>query len=1310
MRTTKLTRFVLSTRNRVIYLFTSGVAVFLIAIVLFADPPDDGNLKVMKMGLGSGTITSSPAGINCGPDCDETFVSSVPVTLTATASGGSTFVGWDIDVDGDTTTTPDCTGTAPCMLTMNTHRSVRPVFSLTAAIPTLGSFTPEGIQAFLTANTTVNSAARFINALPGEYKQNWILMSRSESLQTGTAEFPRILLPSANAQFVFSLGLAEHSSYPGTHPNAIEYMQWDPAEKNFRFHEVVVADIPQIDPDADGVGVIEARPRGVSIDDAKCSKCHSTNNVINLDRTVSPPVPGSTLGTDGIPPGSGVVKVKNKPNWDTYDSWGGMMPFNRDRIYQGSMEAAAFRKIFNPWTWRTNEPVRSIIEQLKLQPASVPGIHAITRLRGGANDGLIKFAFDASSPVLTEPAPAGPSSTSVSYSFDRVAGTPPGTSVTRAGDFITLHHSNIPESDEGRGVRFFDALGGLAGNAPGHSPINQLRIADEMINHRTATGNVPIDIRPIALAITKSGCLSRDAATNRVTSLTSTPLVDLSFFDSRNGMGINEVFNDTERRADPAMPESRSRILPRRKADIQKLNLDRTGDPYVVDPTNGLIQQYGAATSANTNTSLSRLRQEVFRRPIDLGDPDATVMGGVYVDREDYFTNTERVALYRYFLEPLGVSVDKWSMNIRGRSRSYNFADVFGTYLDVFQPALESSLTSNPVAGLTDPDDCDQLINAVNSTFASLPPADGAGAIPTYTDVQRIFNRSCIECHGGLDYPPYQNYGTFLDLSEDENPPAGDDRLDRAHALVTSGFVTADPATSFLFQRITATNDDCRHPSTGLPTSLTLMPCGGPPLSKTDIETIRRWIVGGAPNTRGDPHIETIDGLNYDFQSAGEFVLLRGQNLEIQTRQTAVGTDGPLGPNGHTELISCASVNSAAAVQVGRHRITYQPNISGEPDPQGLQLRIDGKLTSMRKEGINLESGGRIIQTIVPGGLQIEAPGGTVVVITPNWWNHYQLWYLDISVRHARATQGVMGLVPAGNWLPALPDGSLMGPRPIDKHQRYLDLYDKFENAWRVNDANTLFDYAPGASTKTFTDDIWPMENPRTCAAPPRRPGGPLAISPLKTMALEVAQQHCGGVRRDNARVNCLQDVMVTGEPGFAQNYLRAEEIERKALPTTAPVLGFPENFKADLAAPVAFTWNKTSSLSGDPMTYRHCMWEVKERFTFNKCVAAAPVLTASWRGGGFYALLVALLGCLLLVILLFLGLKKKTVLLSLLVVAILAGVVLAFFIGRTRTSSETLVKNVSGLESGKHYYWKVIAEDGKGETVESETRRFTIK
>jgi len=133
-------------------------------------------------------------------------------------------------------------------------------------------------------------------------------------------------------------------------------------------HEIVVGEdkiMPATPRTPAVVGILEQngfppRPRGISVDDAKCSKCHSTRNVLNLDRFVSPPIPGSTPGTDGVPPGT--VKVKNKPNWDTYDSWGGMLPFNRDRIYKGSVEAAAFRKLFNLWTWQDNDTVRPVTD------------------------------------------------------------------------------------------------------------------------------------------------------------------------------------------------------------------------------------------------------------------------------------------------------------------------------------------------------------------------------------------------------------------------------------------------------------------------------------------------------------------------------------------------------------------------------------------------------------------------------------------------------------------------------------------------------------------------------------------------------------------------------------------------------------------------------------------------------------------------------------------------------------------------------------------------------------------------------------
>ncbi len=524
-----------------IYRVIISIGVLLVAYIVLASPPPPVTLKVMTTGLGTGTVTAS--GINCGGDCDEVLTGPLLVTFTATDGPNSHFVRWEGDVTGIIN---------PVTVTLSADASVRAVFDLTTAIPEIADFTPEGIQLYLNTNPVVNNAARFLKALPADFKQNWIVMTRSESLQTGTAESPRLLLPNSNARYVFSIGMSESSSYPGSHPNAIEYMQWDDTEKNFRFHEIVLNTIPALPVAAP---VFPLRTRGVSINDPKCSKCHSTNNVVNT--SIHP-------GTTGITPGT--VKYKNKPNWDANDSWGGMMPFNRDRIYNGSVEAAAFRNIFNLWTWRTNVEVRSMIEQLELQPSGVPAEDAITRVEGGANDGHIDFAFDVSPPVMSEPPiiGSGPSA-STNYNFNNTA-SGALTAVTRAGPFITLRHSSDVATTginvEGRGVKFFKFLGGADGT------FNQQRIADEMISHRFATGGVPIDIRPIALAITK-GFITLNATQTAIVS--TTPLtIDLGFFNSRNGgISINDLYNDTR---------ARQQSLTRRRADIEKINLNRVSD------------------------------------------------------------------------------------------------------------------------------------------------------------------------------------------------------------------------------------------------------------------------------------------------------------------------------------------------------------------------------------------------------------------------------------------------------------------------------------------------------------------------------------------------------------------------------------------------------------------------------------------------------------------------------------------------------------------------------------------------------------
>lgn len=77
-------------------------------------------LNVTKSGSGTGTVTSSPSGINCGSTCSAQFNSGTTVTLTALASSGSSFTGWS----------GSCTGvSSTCTVTMSAARSVSATFT-----------------------------------------------------------------------------------------------------------------------------------------------------------------------------------------------------------------------------------------------------------------------------------------------------------------------------------------------------------------------------------------------------------------------------------------------------------------------------------------------------------------------------------------------------------------------------------------------------------------------------------------------------------------------------------------------------------------------------------------------------------------------------------------------------------------------------------------------------------------------------------------------------------------------------------------------------------------------------------------------------------------------------------------------------------------------------------------------------------------------------------------------------------------------------------------------------------------------------
>lgn len=97
---------------------------------------------------GSGTVTSSPAGVSCGTDCSETYQDGTVVTLTATAASGWSFAGWTGDAD--------CADNAVAM---------------TAARACTAQFTPTGVHETLNFNADASADVFLYHPKTGIWSQ-----------------------------------------------------------------------------------------------------------------------------------------------------------------------------------------------------------------------------------------------------------------------------------------------------------------------------------------------------------------------------------------------------------------------------------------------------------------------------------------------------------------------------------------------------------------------------------------------------------------------------------------------------------------------------------------------------------------------------------------------------------------------------------------------------------------------------------------------------------------------------------------------------------------------------------------------------------------------------------------------------------------------------------------------------------------------------------------------------------------------------------------------------------------------------------
>lgn len=253
------------------------------------------------------------------------------------------------------------------------------------------------------------------------------------------------------------------------------------------------------------------------------------------------------------------------------------------------------------------------------------------------------------------------------------------------------------------------------------------------------------------------------------------------------------------------------------------------------------------------------------------------------------------------------------------------------------------------------------------------------------------------------------------------------------------------------------------------------------------------------PTSHGDVHIRTMDGLSYDFQAAGDFVLFQSTNGEavVQSRQEM------------WEQNPKVSVNRAGAMRVMSDTIQLYllPTKA---------FYVNGQLTDLPTARMTLPGGG-VIEPMQSGSksmLMVYWPNNSLVA--------RMVWYsnntMDVEVRRdlpaQRTYEGLIGNLD-GNRANDLHvrGGAVLDPKPTN------DSIALVGESWRVRGNESLFTRAHPAPTGVAVQN---------------QPG----IADLDADARRAANEACkaGGISDATALRHCIYDVAATGDKTFVQS------------------------------------------------------------------------------------------------------------------------------------------------------------------------------
>ncbi|MET8118276.1 VWD domain-containing protein [Micromonospora sp. NPDC005189] len=258
-------------------------------------------------------------------------------------------------------------------------------------------------------------------------------------------------------------------------------------------------------------------------------------------------------------------------------------------------------------------------------------------------------------------------------------------------------------------------------------------------------------------------------------------------------------------------------------------------------------------------------------------------------------------------------------------------------------------------------------------------------------------------------------------------------------------------------------------------------------------------------NSNGDPHLLTFDGLRYDFQAAGEFVLTRSttDDFEVQVRQTMFPAS------------SVVAVNSAVAARVAGDRVGVYAT------PDGPVTRVNGAPPVSAPAGVKLPRGGTVT-TWDDGTVTVDWPDGARLTVDP-----VGVWGLSVSVSAPTGRAGTLeGLLGDHDGDPA-DDLTVRSGGRLAQPPTFEALYPGFADSWRVEAQRSLFDYEPGQDTDSFTDRKFPDRL--------------LTVGDLPNRATAELVCRRAGVTDPQILADCVLDVGLTGQVAFAEDAARAQ-------------------------------------------------------------------------------------------------------------------------------------------------------------------------